>query len=121
MVSIGDGAFNGCSKLANVYYGGTKSDREKITIGEKNTKLINAKWQYSFKPYEGLTTLTLHADLEMICDGAFQETAAEVIIIPATVAFVAEDAFDDCPNLKYIVNRSTVTITAPTGVTVIKE
>lgn len=44
VTSIGDGAFYSCNNLTAVYYGGT--DRSAITIGTRNTDLLNATWHY---------------------------------------------------------------------------
>jgi len=46
LTEIKDGAFNGCTKLNTVYYYGTKSDFEKITIGNNNSSLTSAEINY---------------------------------------------------------------------------
>lgn len=46
VTSIGSGAFDIVGE-ASVYYGGSKSDREKIAIGANNTKFTNADWLYN--------------------------------------------------------------------------
>ena len=43
VTNIGDGAFSNCSKLTTVNYGGTTEEWKKITIGNSNTNLTNAK------------------------------------------------------------------------------
>ena len=132
LTSIGERAFDGCDDLSDVYYGGTKIDRTKIEINEcyggvidethnGNAPLINATWHYQPIDYSSYSTLILPADLKVISAAAFSGTAAELIVIPASVTSVAADAFDNCPNLQYIVNCSDVTITAPNGVIVIGE
>lgn len=52
---------------------------------------------------------------------AFAGVAARIVVIPAGVTSVAPDAFNDCPNLEYIVNYSAANIPAPEGVTVITD
>ncbi len=42
VTSIGYAAFNGCRKWADVYYGGTKRQWNRIQIADYNTQLVNA-------------------------------------------------------------------------------
>lgn len=49
ITSIGSGAFSGCSNLNTVYYSGTESQRNQISIGINNTCLTNAEWMYNCK------------------------------------------------------------------------
>ncbi|MBR0276889.1 MAG: hypothetical protein IJQ50_00305, partial [Clostridia bacterium] len=44
---IGDKAFEYCSNLTDVYYGGSESDWSKISIGYDNEPLFNAKIHYN--------------------------------------------------------------------------
>jgi len=46
VASIGDDAFRGCTALADVYYGGSETDRAAITVGSGNDALQNAAWHY---------------------------------------------------------------------------
>ena len=71
--------------------------------------------------YEGMTTLTLPSALTIIGSEAFAGTGAQVIIIPENCEQVADDAFNGCSELVYIVNRSNAIITAPEGVMVVDE
>lgn len=48
VTSIGSDAFDQCSKLSDVYYAGTKNQKEKIAIGE-GSELLNATWHYESK------------------------------------------------------------------------
>ena len=48
--SIGDSAFEYCTNLANVYYSGSQSDWNKITIGDENEDLTNATIHFSSTP-----------------------------------------------------------------------
>jgi len=50
---------------------------------------------------------------------AFDGTAFNAIIIPASCISIAKDAFTGCKNLKYIINESKVSIPAISGVTII--
>jgi len=44
VTSVGSSAFNNCTALAYVYYGGKEGD---ITIGSNNTHLTDATWHYA--------------------------------------------------------------------------
>ena len=47
IATIDDGAFDLCDELADVYYGGSKSQKSNINVvGEKNNYLLNATWHY---------------------------------------------------------------------------
>ena len=50
MTSIGSYAFYDCTNLANVYYSGSQSDWNKITIGDYNECLTNAALHCSSTP-----------------------------------------------------------------------
>lgn len=50
VTSIGDKAFSGCTGITNVYYGGTASEWDMISIGATNTKLQNATFTYNYDP-----------------------------------------------------------------------
>lgn len=47
VTSIGDSSFYGCSNLKDVYYSGSQSEWNCITIGKNNTYLTNATIHYS--------------------------------------------------------------------------
>lgn len=47
VVVIENNAFNGCGKLADVYYSGTKEDWDKIDIGSCNLELVNANIHFT--------------------------------------------------------------------------
>ncbi len=48
VTSIGNGAFEYCTGLKDVYYNGTKKDREnKLSIENNNDYLLNATWHYA--------------------------------------------------------------------------
>ena len=44
VTSIGKIAFYGCTSLKTVYYSGTESQKDQISIGSNNTYLTNAEW-----------------------------------------------------------------------------
>ncbi|MBR4031535.1 MAG: leucine-rich repeat protein [Clostridia bacterium] len=50
VTSIGDKAFSGCTGITNVYYGGTASEWDMISIGATNDKLKNATITYNCDP-----------------------------------------------------------------------
>lgn len=47
IVSVGEGAFEGCSGLSDVYYSGTKLEADDIAVGLSNECLKNATWHYN--------------------------------------------------------------------------
>lgn len=66
VTSIGDNAFWGtvtisydysCKKLKDVYYGGSISDRAKISVGIGNEHLLNAIWHYSDESNSDITLM----------------------------------------------------------------
>ena len=95
-----------------VYDSGTKSQ---YTADELTLRDVNDP------PYLGLTTILIPDGTQRIESEAFAQTGAEVVIIPEGCEFIADDAFANCENLVYIVNRSTVEIIVPEGVTLITE
>ena len=44
VTSIGNGAFDGCTKLGDVYYDGTGEQRWDMTVGDNNAPLYSAVW-----------------------------------------------------------------------------
>lgn len=117
-------AFDECCNLTDVYYNGTYEDWDEdvLIFINGNDYLLNAQMHYGETGgYENLPTITLPAGTKTVASQAFAGSGAQVIIIPASCTSVAADAFEGCPNLQYIVNRSSVTITAPKGVKLIKE
>lgn len=47
LVKIDNSAFMECGSITNVYYTGSSTDREKITIGTQNADLTNVLWKYN--------------------------------------------------------------------------
>lgn len=116
---IADSAFYGCSSLTDVYYVG--NEEIKFVIQSGNTSLLNALWHYNYLDYSAMEIVELPPSIAIIGDQAFSGTAAEVIIVPFGCAKIADDAFSDCPNLKYIINHSELEILAPDGVVVVND
>ena len=112
--SIDNYAFNGCAALKSVRYGGSPCMRELVSIGGRNEPLTNAAWTYALTK-----ELLLPQNVQLLESEALAGTGAEVVLIPQSCSSVAADAFDNCPGLRYIVNRSAVEINAPDGVTVL--
>ena len=50
VTTIGDWAFRYCDNLKNVYYTGSETEWQAITIGSDNTKLTNATKHYNYVP-----------------------------------------------------------------------
>jgi hypothetical protein len=48
--TIGDKAFDRCSSLNEVKYGGSEENRSEITIGTNNDSFNNATWSYNQQP-----------------------------------------------------------------------
>lgn len=64
LTSIGSGAFDGCSRLSNVFYAGTQDEWEQISIGAWNEPLLNA--ELTCKTVE-ITTGSCGDDLVWTC------------------------------------------------------
>ena len=50
---------------------------------------------------------------------AFSGVAAQIIVIPESCERISPDAFTDCAQLIYIVNKSSVDVVPPEGVEVL--
>ncbi|MBO2516840.1 MAG: hypothetical protein CW338_06110 [Clostridiales bacterium] len=143
VTAIGGWAFDACSQLQDitlpvslkeigryafiftdlydVYYQGSAADRESINGIGDSMDLLYADWHYNTPVYGDMSMLFLPYYVTDVDAEALAGTGAQIIIIPPFCRRVAEDAFDGCPDLVYIVNRSHAVITAPQGVTVIDE
>ena len=64
VTSIEEGAFFGCSSLTDVYYGGSESQWEQITIGEYNEPLTGANIHYTSAPAEADPSATTFTDVK---------------------------------------------------------
>ena len=114
--SISWDAFVGCTALESVRYGGSPCMRALIQIDSSNEPLSAAAWEYALTK-----ELLLPQGVQEIGSEALAGTAAQVVLIPEGCAAVAVDAFDNCPELRYIVSQSELEIDAPDGVTVLKR
>ena len=56
--TIGYGAFAHCTGLTDVYYTGSKADRDKLIVENENLELYNATWHYNYceHSYQTITT-----------------------------------------------------------------
>ena len=66
VTSINDDSFNYCPKLNDVFYTGTKAQKNNIVIGSNNDQLINATWHYNYVPE--CETHTYDNDADTICN-----------------------------------------------------
>ena len=53
IVQISKEAFYNCSKLKNVYFSGIAKQKDEISFGENNNRIIDANWLYSRCLYDG--------------------------------------------------------------------
>ncbi len=53
VISIGEDAFKNCSGLKDVWYGGTPTQKNAISIADGNDCLLNATWHYAGNAFEG--------------------------------------------------------------------
>lgn len=115
LATVAGKAFDGCAALEDVYYFSAPDDAEAISFGEHNEDITGAQWHC----LGGDDTLTLPQGLRVIELEAFSGTNAAFIVIPETCESIGWWAFDDCPNLRYIINYSDAAVDTPYGVSVI--
>jgi hypothetical protein len=79
VTSIGYRTFYSCDSLADVYYNGTRSDRErKLTISSENNPLLRARWHYLTESLDGIIEWNAEdvqfkgATPYVICNGSAQ-------------------------------------------------
>ena len=58
--SVGDYAFQGAQYLTDVYFNGTKTQREAITFETGNSPLLKAEWHYAAAPAADITIYRLY-------------------------------------------------------------
>lgn len=120
VTKIGSNAFNGCSKINRINYGGTVDQwcginfenmqsnpifassaalylqGEHLTAATITAETINA---YSFYKYTDLVSLSLSKDVRTIGRYAFAQTHLSSLTIPAGVEAINEYAFSSCSAL----------------------
>ena len=109
---IGNNAFVGCENLAEVWYSGTKADREKIVIEENNNYLLNATWHYGKSGDENHYAYTVTDGKARIID--VDTAISGDITIPSTlggytVTSIGRHAFENCTALTSITIGNSVT------------
>ena len=107
VTSIGDAAFSGCARLANVsipisvtnigdYAFSACARLPRVTIGNGVTNIGN----YAFQFCTGLTNVTIGTNVTSIGSGAFYScTSLGSVTIPGTVATLGNLAFASCTGL----------------------
>ena len=118
VTSINDSAFADCDALGMVYYEGSLSDWNEISIGSKNAKLTEADRDYGYKcGTSGATAYSLNpngyltisgngnmADYENESDSPFSGNAAiKKITFENGVTGIGDNAFRGCTGLKEVV------------------
>ena len=121
VTSIGEAAFNGCSKLTSVTIPSdvTSIGRRafqfcisltSVTIPEGVTSIESN----TFRDCTSLTSVTIPSSVTTIGDGAFQGCSALTsVVIPSGVTSIGISAFDDCASL--------TSATIPSNVTIIQQ
>ena len=138
VTDIGDYAFRGCTSLSDVYYQGTQSQWDSITIGTDNDPLNTAtihtagedtvEFDYTVNEDDTITitcytgtdtvvvipsaingmTVTRIENLDSVGEGVFGESL-EAVTLPDTLTAIGDYAFRDCTNLRSITIPDNVT------------
>lgn len=108
LVSIDTGAFYNIGKLTTIYYAGSSSDWNHVSISKSGNSAINDADLICDVPVpinydlSSMKVITLPSMLEKIQDEAFENLACEAIIIPTNCTSIGSHAFRNCKNLKYV-------------------
>lgn len=111
-------AFSDCPNLQDVYYDGTKADRDAITVEEANEPLMNAVWHYkeaaSWKLEDGVLTISGEGAMENYAKAVKQpwyEKRAQItsVVVEDGITEIGDFAFYGISNLKEISIADSVT------------
>ena len=124
LTSVKESAFQDCAKLTDVYYAGTKDEKNNINIKMYNDNLQSAAWHYGASgecaigihhlvngvcrschrsfDISGMTVVQLPEDLTALEAEALRGIGAQVVIVPAGCTEIGSRAFADCPDLQYV-------------------
>ena len=111
-------AFDKCPNLQDVYYDGTKADRDAITVEEPNEPLMNAVWHYkeatSWKLEDGVLTISGEGAMENYAKAVKQpwyekRTQITSVVVKDGITEIGDFAFYGLTNLKEISIADSVT------------
>lgn len=124
VIQIESYAFSGCTALADVYYGGTQAQWDKVTIDAGNTPLLNAEIHvevfsgesvtvdgvtYTFNDGTMLVTGSGMAGCDYVWKDYFDKDLLTEVIVGEGVDYIGFEAFKDCANLKAVILGENVT------------
>ena len=111
-------AFSDCPNLQDVYYDGTKADRDAITVEEANEPLMNAAWHYkeavSWQLENGVLTISGEGAMENYAKAVKQpwyEKRAQItsVVVKDGITEIGDFAFYGLTNLKEVSIADSVT------------
>ena len=111
-------AFANCPNLQDVYYDGTKADRDAITVEEANEPLMNAVWHYkeatSWKLEDGVLTISGEGAMENYAKAVKQpwyENRSQItsVVVKDGITEIGDFAFYGLTNLKEVSIADSVT------------
>ena len=111
-------AFANCPNLQDVYYDGTKADRDAIVVEEANEPLMNAAWHYkeavSWKLEDGVLTISGEGAMENYAKAVKQpwyENRSQItsVVVENGITEIGDFAFYGLTNLKEISIADSVT------------
>ena len=111
-------AFSDCPNLQDVYYDGTKADRDAITVEEANEPLMNAVWHYkeatSWRLEDGALTISGAGAMENYAKAVKQpwyEKRAQItsVVVEDGITEIGDFAFYGLTNLKELSIADSVT------------